>query len=191
MKYLLFILIFTLSVQCTAQNQIIPLTNCDKQYDHTSGNAYIKDTTNEMDKYVGTWKWTQGTKEFILTLIKQKHHYNETGNDNYYRDRLVGYYQYKENGVIVADTSSDDLNKDFRVKVIFVLTCQSDIISISFEDYKKNKEYDIYLEKLSSTQIKFDGKERGDVLVSRSGPGNYAPIYPGNTFPLNMVLTKQ
>lgn len=144
-----------------------------------------------MNQYEGTWKWNQGNKEFTLTLIKQKHHYNQYGGNNYYRDRLVGYYKYKENGVVVADTSSDDLNKDFDPKVIFNLNCHSRIVSLSFEDYKKNKEYDVYLEKLSPTQIKFEGQEEGDVLVSRSTPGTYAPIYPGNTFPLNMVLTKQ
>jgi len=191
MKYLLFILSLTLSLQCKAQNQIVPLNNCDKQYDHASGNVYLKDTENKMDNYVGIWKWAHGNKEFIITLIKQKHHYNQTGNDNYFSDRLVGYYQYKENGVLIADTSTDNLNRDFGIKVHFILDCYSQISSLSFRDYKKNKNYDMFLEKLSPAQIRLTGKEEGDVLVSRSAPGTYAPIYGGNTFPLKMVLTKQ
>jgi len=191
MKYLLFILTLTLSLQCTAQTQIINLTDCDSYINESSGDYYRKDVNNILNQYEGIWKWTQGNREFILTLIKQKHHYTQYANDNYYEDRLVGHYQYKENGILIADTSSDNLNKDYSPKVIFNLTCHSNITSLSFNDYKKNKEYDVFLEKISPTQIKFTGKEEGDVLVSRSAPGTYAPIYPGNTFPLKMVLTKQ
>ncbi|MFC7348987.1 DUF6705 family protein [Chryseobacterium zhengzhouense] len=191
MKYLVSILMLVFIVQCKAQNQIVSLTDCDSYFNKFSGDYYQKDINNILNQYEGTWKWVQGNKELILTLIKQKHHYTQYANYNYFEDRLVGYYQYKENGVLIADTSSDNLNKDYSPKVIFNLNCYSRIVSLSFEDYKKNKEYSVILEKLSDTQIKFTGKEKGDVLVSRSGPGNYAPIYGGNTFPLNMVLTKQ
>ncbi|MFC7348991.1 DUF6705 family protein [Chryseobacterium zhengzhouense] len=191
MKYLLFILTFIVFLQCKSQTQVVNLTDCDTYFNYSSGEYYHKDKNNILNSYEGVWKWTQGNKEFILTLIKQKHHFNQYGNDNYYEDRLVGYYQYKENGVVIADTSYDDLNQDYEIKVHLILDCYSQVVSIRFDDYKKNKEYSIILEKLSATQIKFTGKEKGDVLVSRSGPGNYAPIYGGNTFPLNMVLTKQ
>ncbi|MFC7348989.1 DUF6705 family protein [Chryseobacterium zhengzhouense] len=191
MKYLIFILTFTVFLQCKSQTQIVNLTDCDSYINDSSGDYYRKDVNNVFSPYEGIWRWTQGNKEFTLTLIKQKHHYTQYANYNYYEDRLVGYYQYKENGVLIADTSSDDLNKDYSPKVIFNLNCHSRIVSLSFKDYKKNKNYIVLLEKISPTQIKFTGKEEGDVLVSRSAPGTYAPIYGGNTFPLNMVLTKQ
>ncbi|MGO4707587.1 DUF6705 family protein [Chryseobacterium sp. 2TAF14] len=191
--FLLSILIF-FSVQCKAQNNIIALTNCNKKYDHSTGDYYLKDTTNEMNKYEGVWKWSSGNREFILTLIKQvKHHYRETGNDNYYEDRLVGYYTYKENGTIIADTSSDtNLSTDYGMKVMFILNCHFQIASIAFNDYKKYKEFEVLLENISPTQIKMNMFEREHVITIRNGIQIPAEMpQGGSTFPMEMILTKQ
>ena len=138
---ILSLFISLLSIHCTGQTNIIDLIDrCNHTpIDHKSGNTYLKDTTNEIDKYTGTWKWTSGNREFTLTLIKQvKYHYNQR-NNNYYEDRLMGYYQYRENGVLIADTSSDDLSQDYGAKVHFGLNCHSQITSLSFDDYLKKK----------------------------------------------------
>jgi len=192
--FLLSTLIF-LSVQCKAQSNIVALTNCDKQYDHSTGDYYLKDTADKMNKYSGVWKWTSGNREFILTLIKQvKHHYNQYGNNNYYKDRLIGYYQYKENGLLIADTSSDDLSKDYESRVIFNLGCNSHISAISFEDYKKYKNFDVTLENISPTQIKMKMFETEHIITVNKHTGvRNPPNDPqgGSTFPMEMVLTKQ
>ncbi|MEC3875530.1 MULTISPECIES: DUF6705 family protein [unclassified Chryseobacterium] len=192
--FLLSTIIF-LSVQCKAQNHIINSTDCDSNFDRSSGDYYEKDINNIMNKYTGTWKWTSGNREFILTLIKQvKHHFNQYGNDNYYQDRLVGYYQYKENGIIIADTSSDDLSKDYGVKVQFTLDCYSQISSIRFEDYKKYKSFEVILESLTPTQIKMNMYEREHVITINKHTGvRNPPNDPqgGSTFPMEMILTKQ
>jgi len=192
--FLLSTIIF-LSVQCKAQNNIVALTDCNKQYDHSTGNYYLKDTTNEMNKYEGVWKWISGNREFILTLIKQiKHHNHETGNDNYYKDRLVGYYLYKENGLILADTSSDNLSKDYGIKVQFTLDCHSQISSIAFEDYKKYKDFDVILESLSPTQLKMKMFEREHIITIYKETGLQVPAempQGGSTFPMEMIFTKQ
>ncbi len=191
MKKIFFLLIL-FSLQCTAQSNIVPLTECNKIYNHADGSAYFKDTNNEMDKYVGTWKWAQGNKEFILTLIKQiKHHYHQTGNDNYYEDRLIGYYQVKENGNIIADTAADNLSNDFGAKVMFTLICDNIIQSISFNDYLKGGvKFDAILEKLSPTQMKFKAKLSADAYTEPN-PGEIVYYGTGSTFPLDVVLTKQ
>ncbi|UOU99793.1 hypothetical protein MUU74_07495 [Chryseobacterium daecheongense] len=192
--FLLSAIIF-LFVQCKAQSNIVALTNCNKEYDHSTGDYYLKDTTNEMDKYEGVWKWTNGNKEFTLTLIKQvKHHFNQYGNDNYFEDRLVGYYQYKENGLLIADTSSDDLSKDYGVKVQFTLDCHSQISSIAFRDYKKYKKFEVILESLSPTQIKMNMYETEHVIMINKKTGTKIPPNDpqgGSTFPMEMILTKQ
>ncbi|UOU99792.1 hypothetical protein MUU74_07490 [Chryseobacterium daecheongense] len=193
--FLLSTIIF-LSVQCKAQSHIVNSIDCDSNFDHSSGDYYRKDMNNIMDNYVGTWKWTSGNKEFILTLIKQvKHHYHETGNDNYYEDRLVGYYQYKENGVIIADTSSDNnLSTDYGMKVMFILDCHSQIASIAFKDYKKYKSFEVVLESLSPTQIKMNMYEREhNIIINKKTGERNPPVDPqgGSTFPMEMILTKQ
>jgi hypothetical protein len=145
-----------------------------------------------MDKYVGTWKWTEGDREFALTLLKEKHHFNEFGNSNYYEDRLVGYYKYWENGILIADTSFDDLTQDYGLKVHFSLNCNNKITSIAFKDYKKHKNFSVHLQSLSPTQIRMKMKGEEHIIMLRDGV-QYPPNepLPGSTFPMEMVLTKQ
>ncbi|MGO4709577.1 DUF6705 family protein [Chryseobacterium sp. 2TAF14] len=193
-KIFLLSILILLSVQCTAQSHIINSTDCDSYFSESSGDYYRKDMNNIMDKYAGTWKWTNGSREFTLTLIKQiKHHYHETGNDNYYKDRIVGYYVYKENGIIIADTSSDNnLSTDYGMKVMFILNCHSQIASIAFEDYKKYKDFDVILESLSPTQLKMKMFEREHIITIRDGVQIPAEMpQGGSTFPMEMILTKQ
>jgi hypothetical protein len=189
MKYILIIFTFILLIQCTAQNQIVNSIDCDSYFNKFLGDYYRKDVNNIINQYEGTWKWTGGSREFTLILIKQKHRFHQYANYNYYEDRLVGYYQVKENGVLIADTSSDDLSQDYRLKVHLILDCYSHITSIRFEDYKKKKDYQVILQKLSPTQMKFEGKmHEGSIIVPQNGT---VMIPPGHTFPLDMILTKQ
>ncbi len=191
MKKIQFTVLIVLSVTLHAQNIIVPLLECDKVYDHTNPNYYLKDTTNEMNKYEGTWKWIDGNREFRLTLIKQKHHFNQTGNDNYYEDRLAGYYKYWENGVLIADTSSDNLSKDYGIKVQFGMICSGQVSSIGFEDYKKFKNFDVYLNILSPTQIKMKMYGTEHIAIIKNGV-RIPAIGPqdGSTFPMEMILNK-
>jgi hypothetical protein len=179
---------------CKAQTNTINITEqCNGNYPYISshdGELYLKDINNLYANYIGTWKWQEGNREFILTLIKQtKFHYNE-GNDDFYRDRIVGYYVYKENNVELINTSTDNLNDDYGVKVYYYLDCYS-VLSGSIKDILKNKIYDSWFEILSPTQIRFKGKERENLRIKKEGMPNPPPVYAGNSFPLNMVLTKQ
>lgn len=187
---LLFSVFFTIS--CKAQTNVINITErCNNNpLNRTDGELYLKDINNLYANYVGTWKWQEGNREFILTLIKQtKFHYNE-GNDDFYRDRIVGYYIYKENNVELINTSTDNLNDDYGVKVYYYLDCYS-VLSGSIKDILKNKIYDSWFEIISPTQIRFKGKERENLRIKKEGEPNLPPVYAGNSFPLNMVLTKQ
>jgi hypothetical protein len=58
MKKLLILLIFVVSYSCKAQ-QIYPMSLNYSNY--LKNNNYIKDTYNDLDKYVGTWKWISPT----------------------------------------------------------------------------------------------------------------------------------
>ncbi|WP_313000513.1 DUF6705 family protein [Chryseobacterium gleum] len=184
----LFLIIALFAINCRAQTNVINLTETvnNNNWNMNDGNSYFKDINGLISPYLGTWKWIQGDKEMILTLIKQeKYHY--TQGQNYYEDRVVGYYVYKENGIVIADTSNDNLNEEY-VKVIFSLGPSFKISSIAFYDYLKKKDYDVWLELISSTQMKFHGKEDTDIIQYRRGTHT---IYPGTTFPLEMIFTKQ
>ena len=192
MKKIIFITIVTVTaLSCKAQSTVIDLVDrCNHTLYKYSGNLYLKDVNNLYAPYVGTWNWTEGNREFVLTLIKQtKYHYN-VGNFNYFEDRIVGYYVYKENGVVLASTANDNLNKE-GVNVNFDLDCYAKLSSTRMQDVLKNKNYDGWIELLSPTSIKFHFKEEGHIRIQREGYPAIAPQYGGNTFPLDMVLIKQ
>ncbi len=190
-KIIKTIVLFLTISSCKAQSNVINITDwCNNQTSETNGSLYLKDINNLYAPYIGTWKWTQSNREFTLTLIKQtKFHYNE-GNDNFYRDRIVGYYVYKENGVELINTINDNLNDDYGVKVYFNLDCYSDFVG-KIKDVLKNKVYRSWFEVISPTQIKFHGKDDTHIRSQKEGQPPLQPQFVGTTFPLEMVLTKQ
>ena len=70
--------------------------------DYQAG-AYYKDAANELNKFEGTWLYTNGNTSFKLILQKRTMQLIK----NYYKDVLVGGYQYIENGVEKVNWLSD------------------------------------------------------------------------------------
>ncbi|MDK2773074.1 MAG: hypothetical protein KYX68_12750 [Flavobacterium sp.] len=176
---------------CKAQTNTINITeHCNNNtLSDTDGELYLKDINNLYANYVGTWKWQEGNREFILTLIKQtKYHYNQRIN-NYFEDRIVGYYIYKENNVELINTSNDDITI-FSPNVDYKLDCHS-VLSGSIKDILKNKIYDSWFEIVSPTQIRLKAKEREYIRFIKEGMPVPPPIHYGTSFPLEMILIKQ
>ncbi|GAA5102978.1 hypothetical protein GCM10023210_44440 [Chryseobacterium ginsengisoli] len=63
MKYLCLI-IMTSFISCNAQT-IVPMNNSYWDYPEP---AYLKDTENFLNKFVGTWKYQNGNEQFIIIL---------------------------------------------------------------------------------------------------------------------------
>jgi len=191
MKRIILLIALVIASGCKSQTNVIDIvTRCNNpNYDDTNGSVYLKDISNIMNPYVGTWKWTSGNREMVLTLIKQtKYHYN-SGIDNFYKDRLVGYYVYKENGAIVVNTSADNLMEDYGLNVNLTIDCGGIVGSPFFKDTFRGISYMVSLEMLSPTQMKFKGRMgEGTYPRPRNGTINYLS---GTTFPLNMIFTKQ
>ncbi|WP_439480235.1 DUF6705 family protein [Chryseobacterium aquaticum] len=190
MNKLALIIILIFSIQCKSQSNIIDSKDrCNHApINRNNGNLYTKDISNIYAPFIGVWKWTSGNREMVLTLIKQTKYHLISGNFNYYEDRLVGYYVYKENGVTIIDTSGDDLSEGYGLKVNFDISCSGRVSTASFKDVKKEKYFIVGLEKLSPTQMKFTGKVgEGTYLIGRTP----TTVYLGSTFPLEMVFTKQ
>lgn len=97
MKALNFLLIL-IAVVVQAQNP--PIVPLGSRYWEVPSNSYFKDINNELNKYVGTWHFSNSTQQF--TLVIQKKQMIQIG-DSYY-DYLVGEYRYVENGVELINT---------------------------------------------------------------------------------------
>ncbi|TXE17647.1 hypothetical protein ES692_08770 [Psychroserpens burtonensis] len=98
MKNLFFtISVLLLALSCKAQSPIVPL---DTYIHEIADNSYVKDIDNELNKFIGTWVFSDGNSSFTLVLQKQI----QTFNDDYYEDYMIGEYSYSINGLTVVNT---------------------------------------------------------------------------------------
>jgi len=99
MKQLFLIFVFI----CLGSNAqtIVPMYQAERNHSE----VYYKDTFNDLDKLIGTWKFTTGSTSLTITLQKkvQQTVYNQDGT-YYERDFIVGGYKYIENGVEKINT---------------------------------------------------------------------------------------
>ncbi len=103
MKKYLILLIISVFFSCKAQ-QTIPMSQ--DYTDYLKNNNYIKDTNNDLDKFVGTWKWINQTNSntyFEINFFKVLY-WNANNINKFYEDKIFGNYIYVENGVIITNT---------------------------------------------------------------------------------------
>ena len=112
MKKTAFYLLICL-VSLTAQAQIIkPLksyyTDPKNYYDDNSlftQLVYYKDTFNHFTPFIGSWKYVEGNKTFIVTLYKlTKEPIIHNENISYYIDRVYGHYRLVEDYGLSTET---------------------------------------------------------------------------------------
>ncbi|RWX01058.1 DUF6705 family protein [Flavobacterium cerinum] len=100
MKQLILFLIILPFWNCKAQTPVKSLYNDSRELD----GAYYKDFNNQLDTFVGTWKYTNGTTSLTITLIKKVMQPLMDESISYYEDIIVGEYKYIENGVEKINT---------------------------------------------------------------------------------------
>ncbi len=100
MKQLYLILVFV-CLGCNAQTPVLSLF--DDEYGSVNG-AYYKDTNNDLDNYVGTWKYTSGNTTLTITLQKKIMMPYNDNTISFFEDVLVGEYKYIENAVEKINT---------------------------------------------------------------------------------------
>lgn len=102
MKYITLFIISIFYLKGEAQSQVLPL----KYWSKGEIDVYYKDLENELDDFVGTWLYISDNTplnsnvSLKIILKKEEMYYN----GNYYRDLIVGEYQYIEDGVEKVNT---------------------------------------------------------------------------------------
>ncbi|MDX1318361.1 DUF6705 family protein [Bizionia paragorgiae] len=105
MKNIILIVLMIVTFTCKAQSPIVDIA--DRQIDLVDG-VYLKDVNNELDKFIGTWLYTNGNTSLIVKFQKKTQVYS----GKYYRDILVGEYRYIENGIEKINTLPNFDNQD-------------------------------------------------------------------------------
>ena len=106
-KNLNILVLLLLSVNCKAQNPIIPRYNNGATFGEVN-NAYYKDVDNFLNQFEGTWQYTTTTDTLTVKFVKKlQMKKDKYGKYFYYADYLVGEFRYVENGVEKANTLSN------------------------------------------------------------------------------------
>lgn len=111
MKILTVVLIMIITYSCKAQ--IYPL---DTSILDVPNGAYIKDTNNELNQYVGLWKSTWQGKTIYLDLRKIKRKSTDFNGDFVYIDTIYGERKIiNANGIVEIDriTNFDEIDPEF------------------------------------------------------------------------------
>ncbi|MDH6250466.1 hypothetical protein M2347_000193 [Chryseobacterium sp. H1D6B] len=145
---------------------------------------------NNLDKFVGTWKWEENGKS--LEIILKKENVKIPVNMNLHGDVLYGYHEYKINGSII-ESSKSYINSNFYDKKHSLFTMGSqdspDQLKLGITHLSKNKAVNSIIQYIDANHIKLVKVENyAGTKVSFEGQ----PPYDSSiSLPQNIILTKQ
>lgn len=102
----ILIALITFSMGCKAQ----VLDTYETLPSATPPNAYLKDTQNFQNQFVGTWVFQNGQEYLEVKFIKKEMMLWNPGPKQYYEDFLVGEYKYIDNNGVLKVNSLNNLN---------------------------------------------------------------------------------
>lgn len=193
-KYLIF-LIAIASFSCKAQRTYpmsIDYTN------YLKNNNYIKDTNNDLDKFVGTWKWINPTNSntyFEINFFKVLY-WNPNNINNHFEDTILGNYKYVENGVVITNTLTWNTYNDLYSNTFPVIMSNVEKplfkeLLINMRDVAKNKtcKANFNIIDLNATTLTANWKliSTDQIRVGQNLPN----VQQGFSIPTDIILTKQ
>jgi len=92
----------TFFIKSYSQTPILPLGDV-----RDINGAYYKDLNNQLDPFVGTWKYTNGNTSLTITLQKKLIQEFQDGGYHFFHDILAGEYKYIENNIEKINTLSE------------------------------------------------------------------------------------
>ncbi|WP_439480672.1 DUF6705 family protein [Chryseobacterium aquaticum] len=202
-KYILILLL--VAVSCTAQSQqpILRTLSFQESFNEDyflKHGDYIKDTQNQLNPYIGTWKYEGNGMTLILKLQKVLMFYNDSGK--FYYDAILSTYKFVKDGVVLADNLnapvittfhniSDDVGKKYGT---FSLSENMQNLDGSLTDIPLNILASSYIYPInpSSTgsfnQIKI---EYNGINAIRGNPKSFYVGKPTFILPNRVVLIRQ
>jgi hypothetical protein len=188
-KIITLVFLFVIQISFSQINIVAKYTG-HVSHDVPAG-TYIKDVNNTFTKFLGTWKWQEGSKVLIFKIEKvTQYHYTEYDT---YEDFIKGNYSYSIDGgaTYVVNTISQNLGNDNpKTNPMYTSgTNSQESIKLIFKDVligKTNCDAKFTFLINSNNQMK--------VTLSNDTRGYFYPeIAPNQDFsiPNNVVLTKQ
>ncbi|KAB8154243.1 hypothetical protein EZY14_007345 [Kordia sp. TARA_039_SRF] len=172
-----------------AQEQIVPLTQEGILDEEENIVYYYKDINGDLNKFLGTWKYQDATKELIVTFYLNQH-VDYSGS---YSDEIYARFKYTENGTIIYNTLNS-INEDIKHKIsggsIFVDTPNK--VSLTYFEptnipYSKSMTPTLNLEYLPCTTLGCNPQLKWDIFWASGRESDPWPF----KIPSHLTLTKQ
>lgn len=159
--------------------------NCNAQYqskDFANGDNYLN---NNLDKFIGTWKYSDANQSF--TIILKKENIKLPVQNNVRADALIGFHKFVNKGYIIEDTTIySNTNYADKKGSLFDFGDENSTIYIepNLFNKSKNKYVDVKIQYIDSNHIK--------IISIKNTPGlKLKPFDPSIIYPQNIILTKQ
>lgn len=120
-----------LSISCKAQS---PIFGYEEIPNVIPQNAYIRDTNNILNKFAGTWVFSENGQNFKVTLQKA-----EMVNilNEYFKDMIFGQYIYTVDNTVIVNTSNYN-GKASKIRGLRLIT-NDNKIKVVFNDPERSK----------------------------------------------------
>ncbi len=151
-------------------------------------NAYIKDTNNILNKFVGTWKYENNGKNFVLDLQKIMAEFS-----HYYVDELNGFYKYTDGSLTIIDTSNYT-NSESKISGRWFRDGNLNKITLFFYDPERDRlSFEVILTYSNQGGVEKLNWNLKVKNISQQNPIPGVILNPGTDVrvPMNMVLIKQ
>jgi hypothetical protein len=149
-------------------------------------------TTSQLDKFVGTWRWVSNNDTVSIVLEKQ----NVQIYPGYIKTLIVGWHKYVKNGILIQSSfqyigrdKNLDLNStatDLKTTLMGHLSSPNSIWCTTFWDLSLHKSFYLYLTLLpnSTTQLKWNLRQHNGIY---SGPSGTFGLF---TLPKSLIMAK-
>ncbi len=133
MKKYLAILLLAMIINCKAQS---PVYTLGESPINKPQNSYIKDTNNVLDKFTGTWIYSENGKAFTIIINKAQ----MVNLNDYYVDELQGNFKYMVNNSIIANTNTSNfLGKNSSIFGFTLWEGDANKVTLFFYDPERPK----------------------------------------------------
>lgn len=183
MKQILTLTIFFLGIANLKSQNIVPYNSPEMNTRFFTNGDYYKDTTGELNYYVGTWQYTNGNQKFqlILTKVIMYHRSRNAPYVSYHYDGIKVKYKLFTNNVLTFESSGEFT--EFPSLTLF-----ENNLTGTFQDEQRGN----FIAKTSIT--KEAGNKIRFFLGNFEAVGQYHKDHPNESFysvPNNVLMTKQ
>jgi hypothetical protein len=170
---------------------LIPVLSCKPQAQILQPNSYV--TNEHLNKFVGTWRWVNGTDTLIVKLAKVRYYYIQPAQSS--ADKLVGCHKYISNGQVIESSLErydSVVNINHRRNTFFAWNNESDTLKVEgvVKDISKRKNCKIFLDYTAGTTPQIVWKLEPTNGLAFTLPGQQ-PYDHNFTLPRNLIPTKQ